>query len=195
MPAFVENRSNIKQRDVILAIVGAVGGREDFGRTSLQKVSYLTSLMLNLDLGHRAYYYGPYSTTVESDSEALALAGLIEENSVTMGISAKGYPVVKYTYTLSEEGRARLRRVELAHPEQFRAITSFVSRIEETVGSFDQNTLSAVAKSFYIAKEQDRPVTADEIQEFAKELGWTLKPRKIEEVTHMLADLGLVQIK
>jgi uncharacterized protein YwgA len=194
MPAASESRPNIKQRDVVLAIVGTVSGREDFGRTSLQKVSYLTSLMLGLDLGHRAYYYGPYSTTVESDAEALALAGLIEENSVTMGINSRGYPVVKYTYKISEEGSERLQRVQSVHPEQFEMITEIVSRIEQTVGSFDQNTLSAVAKTFYIAKEQDRPVTAQEVREFAKELGWTLREKKIEEVTRMLADLGLVKI-
>lgn len=192
--AATTSKENMKQRDVVLSIIGEVTGSEEFGRTSLQKVSYLTSLRIQMNLGHRAYYYGPFSAAVEADAEALALGGLIEEKSETMGVSAKGFPILKYTYSITETGRERLDRVRSAHPEQYELIEDFVAKVKDTVGSFDQNTLSAVSKTFYIAREQNRPVSPNEVRDFAKELGWNLSVRKIDEVTKMLADLGLVKV-
>jgi uncharacterized protein YwgA len=184
----------MKPRDVVLSIIGEVTGHDEFGRTSLQKVSYLTSLLIGMDLGHSAYYYGPYSPAVEANAEALAIGGLIKENSETIGINARGFPLLKYTYTITEQGEERLQRVRDAHPDQSQSIKDIVAKIEATAGSFDQNTLSAVSKTFYIAKEQSRPISPGEVQEFAKELGWTLRTRKIEEVIQMLSELGLVEV-
>jgi uncharacterized protein YwgA len=48
-------------RDTVLLIADAVGDPVR-GRTILQKLAYFSSIDLGSALGHRAYYYGPYSS-------------------------------------------------------------------------------------------------------------------------------------
>lgn len=186
--------ASMQPRDIVLAVIGQCSPHKEFGRTSLQKVTYLAALVLQLDLGHQAYYYGPYSESVESDAEALVLGGFVTETVELSGFNQRGYPIKKYKYAMTEAGEQRVERVSQVHPEQFQALENFVKRIDSVVGSLEQRTLSAVAKTLYIAKDQNKPVSTEEVKTLARELGWNLTVSKIEQVTRILSDLDLVRV-
>lgn len=191
----MSEKSKMQPRDIVLAVIGRCSDHEEFGRTSLQKVSYLVSLILGEDLGHRAYYYGPYSSNVEADAEALVLGALVHETIEPLGVNNRGYAINRYSYRLTDTGKDRMSRVAAAHPDQFDELSAFIARIESVVGSLEQGTLSSVAKTLYIAREQRKPLTTEEVKKLAKDLGWNLPEQKIRQVVEMLSELGLVTVE
>ena len=100
----------MQPRDLVLAVIGLCSSRAEFGRTSLQKVAYLVSLVFGVDLGHSAYYYGPYSSTVDADAEALVMGGLVSETVEPLGFNGRGFPVNKFHYSVTSAGHDRLTR-------------------------------------------------------------------------------------
>ena len=184
----------MQPRDLMLAIIGQCSSRAEFGRTSLQKVAYLISLSFNIDLGHRAYYYGPYSTIVEADAEALVMGGLVSETVEPLGINNRGLPVKKYSYSVTSAGRDRLSRIKSAYPDQMLDLEGLIDRIVSVVGSLDQATLSAAAKTLYIAREQDKAVSLDEVEVLASDFGWKLPKATINRVVRMLSELHFLRV-
>jgi uncharacterized protein YwgA len=185
----------MQPRDFLLAIISLCGERPEFGRTSLQKVAYLAALRFDLDFGHRAYYYGPFSAEVEADTEALAFSGLIKESVEELDfVGQGGFPARQFRFLLSETGVARVERLKETFAEQFAQLGKFVEELVAVVGSLDQRMLSAAAKTVFIAREQGRPVTAEEIKTIAKDMGWSLTIGRIAKVTEMLGRLKLVSV-
>jgi uncharacterized protein YwgA len=184
----------MQPRDLVLAVIDECGERREFGRTSLQKVTYLASLVFDVDLGHDAYYYGPYSAEVESDAEALVLAGLVAETVHTFGTNSRGFPVNRRHYATTDAGRERVARVAMSYPEQMEKLRGFIKKIVDVVGSLDQQTLSTAAKTLYLARAQDKPVSPEEVKSLAKELGWKLSTSRINQVAQMLSQLNLVRV-
>jgi hypothetical protein len=54
--------------------------------------------------------------------------------------------------------------------------------------------LSAAAKTFFIASREQRDLSAKEIRDLARELGWDLRPQQIKRVSGVLQRLNLVQV-
>jgi hypothetical protein len=98
---------------------------------------------------------------VEADTTALVLAGPIEESMQVLGSNAQGWPVRRYTYQVTEEGRKALAEVAEESREDVSTVTSWIDQIENFVGSLDQKVLSAAAKVLYIAREENRAVQID----------------------------------
>jgi uncharacterized protein YwgA len=185
----------MKQRDLVLTIIGECGDRPEFGRTSLQKVCYLAATSLGLDLGHRAYFYGPFSTAVEENTEALVLAGLVTENAESLGfVNPTGWPASRYHYTLTGQGRSRLAQLEKAYPNETTKLREVIAKIVSVVGSLDQHVLSTASKTLYIAREKNRPLRLEEIGKLAREFHWSLSSAQVGRVGRVLEQLGLVQV-
>lgn len=184
----------MQRRDIVLSVVAAGSGRPDLGRTSLQKATFFTGIMLHRDLGHSAYYYGPYSAAVEADTEALVASALVDEASRNLGVNKRGYPITQYQYTLTESGAERVAQLRSKYPSEVEAIEGLVGRLLDVVGSLDQNTLAAAAKTLYIAIEQGKPVTPDDIAKLAQDYGWQLTARRVADVAAMLQDLRFVRV-
>lgn len=192
----MNGRKSMHARDIVLVAIALCGEKEEFGRTSLQKVTYLASVELGVDLGHRAYYYGPYSAAVEADTEALAVSGLINESVEHLDfVSAAGFPGTRYRFSLTERGEQRVAQLREAYSEQFAKLEERVNSILRVVGSADQYTLSTAAKTLYIALQHGGPISTEEIRSLAKERGWDLKTRGIERVTKMLSELDYVSVE
>jgi uncharacterized protein YwgA len=182
-------------RDLVLVVIDRCATKGEFGRTSLQKVTYLLSIVLGRDLGYRAHFFGPYSAVVEADTTALVLSGLIEESMQVLGSNAQGWPVRRYTYQVTEEGREALAEVADESKEEVSTVGSWIDQFEGVVGSLDQKVLSAAAKVLYIAREENRAVQIDEIGRLALEHGWTLSTDQVERVAIMLRDLGFARVE
>src|SRR5437762_705476 len=108
-----------KVRDVVLIIIDRCANQSEFGRTSLQKVSYLSSVRFGLDTGHSAHYYGPFSHEIEREIEALTLSGLVEEKSMGLGFANRaGFEARKYEYDVTPTGKARVAELEATYTRQ-----------------------------------------------------------------------------
>lgn len=182
----------MQPRDLVLSVIAAADGRDDLGRTALQKATFFTGIALRRDLGHSAHYYGPYSALVESDTGALVASGLVEEDAKTLGTNRRGFPITQYQYKISDEGAQRVRRLRGKYTSEFEEVERLVGRLVEVVGSLDQATLSAAAKTYYIAREQGKRVTAEDVSELAREYGWELSADRVTDVANMLEDLNFV---
>jgi uncharacterized protein YwgA len=183
----------MQPRDLVLTVIASAGGRSDLGRTSLQKATFFTGVALGRDLGHSAYYYGPYSSLVEAETEALVASGLVEEDSRTFGVNRRGFPVTQYQYKVSEAGAERVERLRGKYSFEVDQIENLMRKLLTVVGSLDQATLSAAAKTFYIAREQGREVTPEDIAGFARDYAWELSADRVSDVAAMLRDLQFVK--
>jgi uncharacterized protein YwgA len=183
-------------RDIILSLIGyGTETQAEFGRTSLQKVAYFAGLKTGRNLGHRAFYYGPFSSIVEEETEALVLSGLVDQTVTDLGfVNRKGFPGVRYSYSLTESGRERLDAVEEREPELTADLKKTVKSLYETIGSLDQGLLSIAAKTYFLTDEQGTTVSYEQIQELAKQKDWHITRGQLEKVGEFLEELDLVTL-
>jgi len=190
-----EQAKGLKSRDLLLSLIAMAEGRQELGRTSIQKVAYFASLALNRDLGHKAHFYGPFSEIVEDELEALVLSDLIDEKVTTIGVSSgTGFPVRKYEYSITDEGSTRVKEIAEVHPQDTAQLDNLMELILEHAGGLDQRVLSPAAKVLYIAGQQDRAVRSDEIQLAGADLGWDLDESQVKLVAELLERLGFVKL-
>lgn len=185
----------MKRRDILLTIIALCSKRPEFGRTALQKVAYFVGILRETGFRHQAHFYGPFSDVVEADVEALALSGLIDERAHSLAfVGSGGHQARRYEYDLTEDGSKRIDELRAAYPSEFSAIEDFVHQLEEAAGGLDQNVLSASAKTFFIARREQRNLSVTDIRDLARELGWDLRPQQIKRVSRVLQRLNLVQV-
>lgn len=185
----------MKRRDFVLAIISLCGENREFGRTSLQKVSYLVASAFGLELRHHAYFYGPFSEAIESDVEALAFSGLIDEKRRTLGYNASGFEVSKYEYSLTEDGQERIDRLRESFADEMSRLEDFIGKLKETAGTLNQRVLSIAAKVHYIQSREERLLEAEEIAQIGKGFGWKLKSPQVTRIQNVLGSLDLAPVK
>lgn len=183
----------LKNRELLLLVADAAGGTLN-GKTVAQKLLYFAGIALDQPTGHTAYYYGPYSDEFDA---ALNRAALADELSVTIERIPDWYgraDAMKHVYQLTEQGAAEVAQITADNPDQARRVRGTIEAIREAVPELRQQMLSVAAKIHLIVTEQGRPLSHDELQALAGELGWNLKPGEIAEAVSILGHLGLVQV-
>lgn len=180
----------MRTRDLLLTLIDACTDKdpEGFGRTSLQKMAYFAAHRLGVDLGHRAYHYGPYSDLVDDEVGMLALGCLIDEKFTVLGRGSRG-AVRQYQYSLKDEGRSRLKLVTDAYPNETAKVHDLVDKVLEVAGTLEQGLLSQAAKTYFVAEATGDRVGYDELSQVATEHGWTLEESKRPAVEKLLAAL------
>ena len=178
-------------RDIVLVIIDAAGGLLR-GRTAVQKLAYFVGLALNEDLGHHAHYFGPYSRSVESALINESFAGDIDE-SVERFQAWSGPDIRQYTYKLTEQGATTVGELREENPELCQRIDNVVNRLGELVPDLPQHPLSLAAKVDFIVGRQGNTVTVGEIPGLAREHGWQVSSRDVEQAAEILEGLGRVQ--
>jgi hypothetical protein len=111
------------------------------------------------------------------------------ETPVTSG-SAATPDWKRYTYSLTDDGRKLVSRLEKEHAAEFRKIEKIVSICEDTA-DLDSKTLSWAAKVHYIQTLEQRDLSYDEIQEIARTLNWDLTEDQINRGVNLLKNLHL----
>lgn len=180
----------MKRRDLILAIISLCQTHKECGRTSLQKVAYWASRHFGFNLGHFAYFYGPFSPVIEQDVEALVLSGLVEERSQTLGVNRSGWEVSKYEYSLTDEGSRRVELIRESHAEQVKKLKQFIDRLVDAAGGLHQSILAPATKLLFIEQDEDRTLSSAEITEAAKNLGWELTEEEVQRVRRVIDNLA-----
>lgn len=181
----------VRTRDLLLTLIDACADKDNhaFGRTSLQKMAYFAGHRLGIDLGHRAYHYGPFSDLVDHEVGMLTLGGLVNEEFAILGHGTRG-AVRQYRYSLTDEGRGRLKRVTDAHPDETEKVHDLVDRVLEVAGSLEQGLLSQTAKTYFVAEATGDFVGYDELRQVAAEHGWSLEEGQRPSVDKLLAALS-----
>ena len=181
----------VTTRDTVLLITHAAGDRIA-GRTVMQKLAYFCGLGLNTALGHRAHFYGPYSSQVEDAVSNAVIAGELHETVERMPHWHGGPDVLKYTYDLTEAGKARVDGLIEHNSQAWDRVRDAVEGIRAVLPNLDQKTLSSAAKTFLIISESEEGVEEAEIPELAKRLGWELDPDQVSKTVALLERLDLL---
>jgi uncharacterized protein YwgA len=158
----------------------------------MQKLAYFTSLGLNIGLGHRAHFFGPYSSKVEDAVSNAVIAGEIHETVERMPHWSGGPDVLKYTYELTENGRTRVERLVKQHRQEWNSVRESVDAIQTVLPNLDQKTLSSAAKTYLIISESEEGVDEAEIPALAKRLGWDLNGDQVRDTVMLLERLNLL---
>lgn len=181
-------------RDVILAIAANNKDGKIEGRTLLQKLVYFLNELNDLHIPFEKAYYGPYSEAVAKSTNSLVTLGFLAETETLYPAAAGNvFPVCKYKYTLTPEGREVFESVVEKDRDFFERLRNALSRITD-VGEIDYVSLSLAAKMYHILKtEHPKSMKKHQIMSVAHELNWQLSEESIESAAAFLIDLGLVK--
>ncbi|MFH0754421.1 MAG: hypothetical protein V2A70_07640 [Candidatus Omnitrophota bacterium] len=181
----------MKIRHIILLLLLHFGGRID-SKTKLQKLLYFLSLKFSRDFGFSPYFYGPYSSVIESEVDDLVGAGFVEVERCLLGVDAKrGFEVKKYSFQLTEEGKSFANDLKGQHIDEANVIKGLVDQVKAK-GDLDYLSLSIAAKSHYILKHANRPMTGKDIESKAKDFSWEIDSSDINKAISILKEWGLV---
>jgi len=188
------NEKKHSVRDVVLAIAAYGKGHEIKGRTLLQKLVYFLNELLKLEIRYSPAYYGPYSEDVAKATNSLVALGFLKETETLYPIvSDSVFPVCKYTYKMTEEGKIVFELMETDDKEYFLDMKSAIEKIY-SYGDIDYVDLSIAAKMAHILKSSaPNPMRQSEIIEAAKELKWKLSDAAIEKAAHFLLSLDVIR--
>lgn len=173
-------------RDALIIIFGSLGGRVQ-SKTKVQKLCYFLSVIFGLDFGFKAHYYGPYSQQVENALDDLLGIGFVEAKRERFGAGAGGFEVVRFDYSLTSDGKAIYQELK-GTPEAKKMIEQL-----KKMKDFDYVKLSIAAKSYYILKQDDKPMNADKIREKSKNFNWNITDKDINSAIDFLKGLHLVK--
>lgn len=177
--------SSLNSKEIVLLVVDGYGGSMS-GKTLLQKVCYFVEVAL------KAHHYGPYSPSIEESVGELKELGFIEEHTVGFGVSnPSGFGELRrYDYRLTADGRKVVEDLKSRRTE-VKDIEEMVERIKNS-GDPDYLELSIAAKSYFILRKQNKPMTNSEIEKEAQRLGWPLQEGSVQKAIHLLQGLNLV---
>jgi uncharacterized protein YwgA len=185
--------TTVKPKDVVLLIIDAHGGTLS-GRTLLQKVTFFVDDALDLDVGFRAHYFGPFSPRIDAAIGELKNLEFIRETSTGFGIpDSSGFGEMRrYDYALTPDGNTVIEHIKLQEPAGSRRVLDEVQRIREA-GNPDYNDLSLAAKIYYILKGHEKPLSLTELRKEAQQVGWNLRQESVEKALDVLKKLDKVR--
>jgi uncharacterized protein YwgA len=171
--------------EYILAVTGAADTVP--GRTMLQKLVYLLARIRGDELAYGAYFYGPYSSSVQESASALAAAGSLEEEvKVLPNWQSDQFDLYQYTYKLTTAGRSLAGALDRDVRDQAQSLVATT----RTVGAFSQAPLAIAAKVDHIRRVAPEAELAD-MPLLAREFGWRISPGDAEKADALLRALHL----
>ncbi len=180
----------MQPRDFLLLAHGAFEGRIT-GRTALQKIVYFSSVIMKKDLGFKPHYYGPYSPEVAEANSELKELNYILETSTVYGFNRQGFEMTKYDYALSEDGLKLLERKKKQYGSEWEKISMIADRIQ-SAGNMHYMELAMAAKAFIILEREGGKTNKETIKAKAKQLGWSIDDRSLDNALTFLEKIELV---
>ena len=177
-------------RDVLVLAYKAFDG-DMRGKTLLQKRVYFLSVMLGIEMGYDAHYYGPYSEQVASLNSELKALGYISESSSAWGYDQRGFEMARYDYRLTEIGNRIADRKAEKEPELWQAIQRAASVVKQA-GDLDYMELSIAAKAYYVLIKLNGKATLEDIAGMLPKFGWSVSQQQLERATDFLAKANLI---
>jgi uncharacterized protein YwgA len=175
----------------VLSLIQASGGRVR-GRTLLQKTGYFVSIFtgLGIDLRYQAYFYGPYSATMDGTLTQLKNLGFVEEASTGFGVVSGGFEMRRYDYCLTDDGKKICE--PLLTTSEYRAIEDAVRKIRDA-GQTDYMDLSIAAKAHFILQKKGKGMTTAELRKEAESLNWNISDQSLSRAVEFLKNVHLAK--
>jgi uncharacterized protein YwgA len=170
--------------DYVLALLAAA---DDIpSRTMLQKLVYLSADLADEPVPFSAHFYGPYSSDLQEEVEALVASGLVIETvSRLEPWEPTPFDVVQYRYRLTEAGRA----AAVAVPQETREIAERVVRAARTAHAWNQASLSLAAKLRHL-RRIDPSLGDDQVPALAQQFGWRMTEEQARRGARLLEALN-----
>jgi uncharacterized protein YwgA len=177
-------------RDVLVLAYKAFDG-DMRGKTLLQKRVYFLSVMLGIDLGYEAHYYGPYSEQIATMNSELKSLGYVSESSSAWGYDQRGFEMARHDFKLTEPGT----RLADRKAEQNSALWNQIQKASAVViqaGDLDYMELSIAAKAYYVLNKLNGKATLEDIAGMLPKFGWSVSDKQLERATDFLAKANLI---
>ncbi len=181
----------MEARHLILMIMDACG-RKIESKTKIQKLAYFISIILRNDFQYSAYFYGPYSRSIENGLEELTGVGFVNESADYYGpVSTTGFEKKKYTYNITKSGDEVLRHIKTQYADEYEKIEKIARKLK------DKNylDLSIAAKSYFILRNEGKALGIDQIRSKAREFQWNITEKEIESAIKILKDIEFISGK
>ena len=182
--------NNIAARDLLVLAYKAFNGDMP-GKTLLQKRVYFLSVMLGVEMGYDAHYYGPYSEKVSTLNSELKSMGYISEASSAWGYDERGFEMARHNFKLTEFGSRLADRKSIAQPQMWSKIDNAATVVRKA-GDLGYMELSIAAKAYYVLNKLNGRATLEDIAGMLPKFGWTVSKEQLETATEFLAKASLV---
>jgi uncharacterized protein YwgA len=182
--------NEIVRRDVLVVAYKAFEG-DMRGKTLLQKRVYFLSVMLGIDMGYEAHYYGPYSEKVATINSELKSLGYVSESSSAWVYDQRGFEMARHDFKLSELGTRLADRKAEGQPQLWIQIQK-AAQVVRKAGDLDYMELSIAAKAYYVLNKLNGKATLEDIAGMLPKFGWSVKKEELEKATDFLAKTDLI---
>ena len=177
-------------RDILVLAYKAFGGNMR-GKTLLQKRVYFLSVMLGIDLGYEAHYYGPYSGQIADLNAELKSLGCISESSSAWGYDQRGFEMARHDFVLTDVGTRLADRKSQQCPELWKDVQQAAAVVTQA-GELDYMELSIAAKAYYVLNKLNGKATLEDIAGMLPKFGWLVSDQQLERATDFLAKADLI---
>lgn len=177
-------------RDVLVLAYKAFDGDMP-GKTLLQKRIYFLSVMLGIDMGYEAHYYGPYSEEVASQNSELKALGYISESSSAWGYDQRGFEMARYDFSLTVVGGRIADRKAEKEPDLWQRVQRAASIVKQA-GDLGYMELSIAAKAYYVLNKLNGKATLEDIAAMLPKFGWSVSEKQLEKATGFLEKASLI---
>jgi uncharacterized protein YwgA len=178
-------------RDVLVLAYKAFEG-DMRGKTLLQKRVYFLSVMLCIEMGYEAHYYGPYSEKVATLNSELKSLGYISESSSAWGYDQRGFEMARHDFRLTELG-ARLAERKAEGQVQLWGNIQKAAGVIMKAGDLDYMDLSIAAKAYYVLNKLNGKATMEDIAAMLPKFGWSVSAEQLGKATDFLTKTDLVR--
>lgn len=188
----------IHPRSIILLAISAFGGSVT-GRTLLQKRLYFIDELLQKQFGdsagfsHNSHFYGPYSPTVSDELTVLVASGFLQQFEEPFGYSNRGFEVKRHHYQLTDAGRNAVERLKQEHGDDSAKVDALCDQLK-ALGSVDYVKMSIAAKTHFMLKRRNAPMSAEAAVEEAKKFSWKVSTPEVADSFSLLEKLGLAKV-
>jgi uncharacterized protein YwgA len=180
-------------RDVLVLAYKAFEG-DMRGKTLLQKRVYFLSVMLGIDMGYEAHYYGPYSEKVATLNSELKSLGYVSESSSAWGYDQRGFEMARHDFKLTDLGARLADRKTLAQAQLWSQVQRAAAVVRKA-GDLDYMELSIAAKAYYVLNKLNGKATLEDIAGMLPKFGWSVSEKQLENATDFLAKADLITKK
>lgn len=181
----------MKDTEFLLMLFSAFEGKID-SKTKIQKMCYFLSIFMEMDLGFKPHYYGPYSPRIETALNDLVGMGFLTEDREYYGFSG-GFEAYKSKFALTSNGDIFSKQIDDINKRYKKNFETFSGALKK-IPSINYFTISIAAKIYFIVKEENNFLTTEEIIKKAKHFKWEIKPKDITDAIEILKTLKLVTV-
>lgn len=179
----------MEARHLLLLILDACGKKIE-SKTKLHKIAYFISIILNKDFQFNAYFYGPYSRSIEEGLGELTGIGFVSVSICSYGVdSAHGFEKKRYTYEITKTGEGLLQHLRNQYSDEYETI----KKKTDILKGENYVNLSIAAKANFILNKENQPLTLDQIRSKAREFNWKISDGEIDSAIKILENLDFVR--